>query len=102
MPPSSEYHIPPASGTESASEKPSSTKFGSGMITAKKMFILGMLLPLFSPPIVGIVYSLAFIFNRETRREGSIILIWAVIIGIVAYGINQWMVLNGYSQPFSN
>lgn len=102
MPPTSEYHLPSDNNSgKMPSQMQSPMKFGSAKVPAKKIFILGMILPLIAPSIATLVYVLAFIFNKETRREAAIIFVWLIVVGVATWSLEQYLGYNpqGYAAP---
>ena len=52
---------------------------GSGSVSTKKVLWVGLVIALFNAPIAGIVYSLLFVFKKETYREALIVLAWSIV-----------------------
>jgi hypothetical protein len=73
-------------------------RFGSGMLSVKKALIMGFILSLFSP-LAGMIYSLGFIFNKNTWREGVAILIWCLVVTLLMFVGSQWLLSHGQTLP---
>jgi len=71
------------------------TPIGSGSISTKKMLWVGLAMALFNAPIAGIVYSLLFVFKKETYREALIVLAWSIVWAIVWTSFLLWASHNG-------
>ena len=81
-------------------EPPSSPRaplFGSAMVSSKKMFILGLVIVLFTSLLGGIVYTLFFIFNKETRNQALIILAWAILWALITAFLQHSPILHAPS-----
>ncbi|HEX8994012.1 MAG TPA: hypothetical protein VF803_02035 [Candidatus Paceibacterota bacterium] len=60
-----------------------------------KIYTIGLLTSLFNIWL-GLVYSLLFIFNRDTRRMGTIFLLWWVGVALVSFIVAYWLESHGY------
>ncbi len=61
----------------------------------RKIFWVGMVMAIFNPPAVGIVFSLFFMFQKETRRGALIIAAWSIIWMIIFSTIISILVSQG-------
>jgi RsiW-degrading membrane proteinase PrsW (M82 family) len=61
----------------------------------KKWFWLGIVVALIAP-IAGVVLAVAFWTESELKKEGKIILIFAIIWGVIFLYLSNWLVEQGY------
>lgn len=67
----------------------------NGSISTQKVFWVGILMAIFNPPIVGLVYALCFIGKKETRNLSYIVGVWAVVWTVIYYIIFRTLVSSG-------
>ena len=65
------------------------------VVSAKKVLWVGLVMAIFNAPIPGIIYSLAFMFQKETRREALIVLVWTVVWAMAYTLLLVWATHNG-------
>ncbi len=53
-------------------------------VPMRKVFWVGMVVALFNPPVVGLVFSLLFAFKKETRRLAFVVALWAIVWTILS------------------
>lgn len=62
----------------------------SNAVPAKRILITGIILGVFHPPVVGLVYALCFAFTKATRRIALYVATWTIL----------WTLLYGFSLGF--
>ena len=48
-------------------------------VPVRRVLIAGIILGIFHPPVVGLVYALCFAFTRATRRVALYVALWTVV-----------------------
>lgn len=59
-------------------------------VPVKRVLIAGIILGIFHPPVIGLVYALCFVFTKATRRAALYVAIWTIV----------WTVLYGFALGF--
>lgn len=62
----------------------------------RKLFWVGILFCFISPPVPGIVYGIALATDKESRRDGLIVLTWAIVWYAITFAAVAWLVAHGY------
>ena len=66
-----------------------------GTATMKHVLIAGIILAIFYPPVIGIIYALCFVFAKATRRVAYCIfawtIIWTILYVIILSLLNVWI-----------
>ena len=65
----------------------------------KKWFWIGLVTG-FINPILGLVYGLALIVEKDHRKEGIVVFIWTVLWTIINYYAIIWLAKEGYLPTF--
>ncbi|MDP3052949.1 MAG: hypothetical protein Q8N22_03300 [bacterium] len=65
----------------------------------KKWFWIGLAVG-FINPILGLVYGIALVVEKDHRKEGIIIIIWTIVWTISTYYGIIWLANNGYLPTF--
>ena len=45
----------------------------------RKWFWVGMVLSIFVPPVVGLIFGISLFLEKPYRKEASIIIIWSIV-----------------------
>ncbi len=65
----------------------------------KKWFWIGLIVG-FINPLLGLVYGIALVVEKDHRKEGVIVIIWTIVWGIINYYGVIWLVKHGYLPTF--
>ncbi len=68
--------MPPA--TPVTQQKPPATLKSAPVVTARHILWAGIVIGIFHPPVVGLVYSAFFLFHRPTRRVAVYVALWTI------------------------
>jgi len=63
--------------------------------SSKKWFWMGIAVALISP-VAGLILAISFWTEPELKKQGKIILIFAIIWGILFIFLTNWLVKQGY------
>lgn len=64
-------------------------------VPLRKVFWIGMVMAIFNPPVVGIMFALLFAFKKETRRVAIVVAIWSIVWAIIFAYIIGLLALHG-------
>lgn len=78
----------PTTETENKEEKVT-------LSSKKKWFWLAIAIALISP-VSGVVLAIAFLTEKDLKKQGGIILPLAIIWGIVFFYLTDWLIKQGY------
>jgi len=59
----------------------------------KKWFWIGFVVCL--NPVLGLVYSIALLVEKDHRKEGTILLIWTIVWAIISYCLSFYLAKTG-------
>ena len=65
----------------------------------KKWFWIGIVAGLMSP-VLGLIYGIALLVEKDHRKEGWIIIAWTIVWAIISYNLSIWLVKQGYLPTF--
>lgn len=65
-------------------------------VPLRKVFWVGVIVSLFNPPVVGIVYALCFLFRSETRKVALLVIVWALVWTVFYSALVGFLVSQGY------
>lgn len=68
-------------------------------VPLKKVLVVGLILGIFHPPVIGLIYALCFAFNKTTRRVALYVALWT-IVWLIMYSfilgfVGQWVAHKG-------
>lgn len=64
----------------------------------KKWFWIGVILSLLQP-LAGLVFAIALVLEKDHRKEGGILIIVSLVIGIGGYYFQQYLTAQGIYIP---
>ncbi len=65
----------------------------------KKWFWIGIVAG-FMNPVLGLVYGIALLVEKDHRKEGWIIIILTIVWAIISYNLGIWLTKQGYLPTF--
>ncbi|OGI98990.1 hypothetical protein A3H53_01100 [Candidatus Nomurabacteria bacterium RIFCSPLOWO2_02_FULL_40_10] len=65
----------------------------------KKWFWIGIAAGLLNP-ILGLIYGIALVVEKDHRKEGIIVIIWTIVWAVISYYLSIWLVKQGYLPTF--
>ncbi len=68
-------------------------------VPVKRVLIAGIILGIFHPPVIGLVYALCFAFTKATRRAAMWVAVWTVLWTFV-YGFALGFLGAWISNPY--
>ena len=66
---------------------------------SRKVLWVGLIMAFFTPPLVGIVYVLCYIFQKETRTAASLVFAWVVVWTGLSLLLFRFFVASGMIAP---
>jgi len=82
MPPT--YNLNPQTPLSPKIKEPKGPAFGDAPVSALKFLVLSMIAGVFMPPL-GFLNGVSLLFDRNTRREGIVVITWSLLVVVVAY-----------------
>lgn len=65
-------------------------------VPTKRVLVAGIILGIFHPPVIGLVYALCFAFTKATRRVAMWVALWTIawtlVYGFTLGFVSAWLV----------
>lgn len=65
----------------------------------KKWFWIGIIAG-FMNPVLGLIYGIALLIEKDHRKEGGIIIAWTIVWTIISFYLGVWLVQHGYLPSY--